>query len=81
MDAGRSAELTDAAVDHELQALFAVDPSPEFVARVQARVSGEPLRGDGGGRRSRWQPAASRWPSSPRSCSFKRARPSLSWAG
>ena len=39
MDDRRSADaLTDAALDRELEAALAVDPSPEFVARVRTRV-------------------------------------------
>jgi hypothetical protein len=34
--------MTDEAVDRELQVLLAVDPSPEFVARVRTRIANEP---------------------------------------
>ena len=34
--------LTDSALDREIDAALAVDPSPEFVARVRARIAGEP---------------------------------------
>jgi hypothetical protein len=48
MDADRSREsMTDAGVDRDIQALLAVDPSPEFVARVRTRIATEPQR-------SRW---------------------------
>jgi hypothetical protein len=43
MDAERSgAEMNDAALDRELRALLAVDPSPEFAARVRGRVAATP---------------------------------------
>jgi hypothetical protein len=43
MDAQRPGdEMTDAALDRELQAMLGVDPSPEFVARVRTRVAGLP---------------------------------------
>jgi len=43
MDTRRSADsLTDAALDRELQRALAVDPSPEFVARVRTRIASEP---------------------------------------
>ena len=43
MDADRSGDqVTEPAVDRELQALLAVEPSPEFVARVRARIAEEP---------------------------------------
>jgi hypothetical protein len=45
MDAERSgAAMNDAALDRELRALLAVDPSPEFVARVRGRVAAEPMQ-------------------------------------
>ena len=34
--------LTDDRLDREVQALFAIEPSPEFTARVRAAVAGEP---------------------------------------
>ena len=43
------AAMNDAAVDREIAALLAVDPSPEFLASVRARVAREP------------EPAAWRW--------------------
>ena len=36
--------LSDAALDRELEQAFAVDPSPEFVARVRARIVDEAPR-------------------------------------
>jgi hypothetical protein len=43
MDADRSGDqMTESAVDRELQAMLAVEPSPEFVARVRTRVASEP---------------------------------------
>jgi hypothetical protein len=43
MDADRSGDpLTDSAVDRDLRAMLAVDPSPEFVARVRTRIEQEP---------------------------------------
>ena len=45
MDADRAREaMTDAGIDREMQALLAVDPSPEFAARVRARIAVEPPR-------------------------------------
>ncbi len=41
MDDHRSAALTDAALDRDLEAALAVDPPPEFVARVRTRVQRE----------------------------------------
>ena len=42
MDDHRSADpLTDAALDRDLEAALAVDPSPELVARVRTRVQRE----------------------------------------
>jgi hypothetical protein len=35
-------QLTDAALDREIMALLASEPSPEFLARVRARVAEEP---------------------------------------
>jgi hypothetical protein len=42
MDAERRDEITDAALDRELQAMLGVDPSPEFVVRVRTRIADEP---------------------------------------
>ena len=36
---------TDASLDREIESLLAVDPSPEFVARVRTRVAQEPWPG------------------------------------
>ena len=45
MDAHRrDREMTDAALDRELQSLLDVDPSPAFVARVRAQIADEPQR-------------------------------------
>ena len=45
MDAERrGSEMTDRALDRELQSILAVDPSPEFVARVRTRIASEPQR-------------------------------------
>jgi hypothetical protein len=42
MDARRpGGEVTDSALDRELQAMLGADPSPEFVARARARVSSD----------------------------------------
>lgn len=43
MDGRRSHAMTDEALDRELAAAFAVDHSPEFLARVRSRVAGEPV--------------------------------------
>jgi hypothetical protein len=42
MDGRRPDALTDQALDRELTAAFAVDHSPEFLARVRARVAEAP---------------------------------------
>ena len=43
MDDHRSADaLTESAIDREIEIALAVDPSPEFVARVRARVASGP---------------------------------------
>jgi hypothetical protein len=42
MDAQRRDEMTDAALDRELQSLLGVEPSPGFVARVRTRIASEP---------------------------------------
>jgi len=45
MDAERrGSEMTDRALDRELQAILAVNPPPEFVARVRTRIASEPQR-------------------------------------
>jgi hypothetical protein len=47
MDADRHDALTDSAcgvIDGEIRATLAVDPSPEFVARVRTRIASEPPR-------------------------------------
>ncbi len=45
MDAERSGRaMTGAAIDREIQAALAVDPSPEFLARVRTRIAAEPPR-------------------------------------
>ena len=45
MDAERSSRaMTDTAIDREIQAALAVDPSPQFVARVRTRIAAEPAR-------------------------------------
>jgi len=41
MDAPRFDEMSDAALDRDLEALLAADPSPAFVAGVRARVAAE----------------------------------------
>ena len=43
MDAERPRRaMTGAAIDREIQAALAVDPSPEFLARVRTRIAAEP---------------------------------------
>lgn len=43
MDAERSGRaMTGAAIDREIQAALAVDPSPEFLARVRTHIAAEP---------------------------------------
>jgi len=47
MDADRRDAVTDSAcgvIDGEIRATLAVDPSPEFVARVRTRIASEPPR-------------------------------------
>ena len=39
---GRTDPLNDAALDQEIEALLAAEPSPDFVARVRSRVAEEP---------------------------------------
>jgi hypothetical protein len=41
MDAQRLDEMSDAALDRDLQALLAADPSPAFVARVRMQIAAE----------------------------------------
>ena len=41
MDAQRLDEMSDAALDRDLQALLAADPSPAFVARVRSQIAAE----------------------------------------
>ena len=41
MDAHRLDEMSDAALDRDLQALLAADPSPAFVARVRSAIAAE----------------------------------------
>jgi len=41
MDAQRLDEMSDAALDRDLQALLAADPSPAFVARVRMQVAAD----------------------------------------
>ena len=41
MDAPRFDEMSDAAIDRDLQALLADDPSPAFVARVRTQIAAE----------------------------------------
>ena len=46
MDAERSGrEMTGAPIDREIQAALAIDPSPEFLARVRTRIAAEPPGG------------------------------------
>jgi hypothetical protein len=40
---GRTDPLNDAAVDREIESLFEVDPSSDFVARVRSRVADESM--------------------------------------
>jgi len=47
--------VTDAALERDLESLLAVDPSPEFLARVRTRVAEEPASAS---RRFRWHVAA-----------------------
>jgi hypothetical protein len=37
--------MTGAAIDREIQAALAVDPSPEFLARVRTRIRGRAAEG------------------------------------
>jgi hypothetical protein len=39
---GRKDTLNDAALEHEIEALLSVEPSPGFVSRVRSRVAEEP---------------------------------------
>jgi hypothetical protein len=34
--------LNDSALEHEIESLLAIEPSPEFVARVRTRIANEP---------------------------------------
>jgi hypothetical protein len=43
MDGHRHDQVTDAALDREIESMLAVDPSPEFAARVRARVGEGPV--------------------------------------
>jgi len=74
--------LNDAALEQEVEALLAVQPSPDFVARVRSRVTEESMSAGWGGRwpiavvattvavavvgMLLWQPAKETAPSSPR---------------
>ena len=52
MDAKRpGGEMSDAALDRDLESMLAVDPSPDFTARVRTRVASE-------SHRSAWRGAA-----------------------
>jgi hypothetical protein len=44
MDERRLEPLTDAALDREIEAALAVEPSPEFLARVRLSLAAEPAR-------------------------------------
>ena len=46
--------LTDSSLDREIEAALAVDPSPEFLARVRTRVAAEPAK-------SAWRLFPARW--------------------
>ena len=50
MDGHRHDAVTDASLDREIESLLAVEPSPEFLARVRTRVAQEPEPARGGGR-------------------------------
>lgn len=45
MDGHTHGPLSDEALEREIEAALAVDPSPEFLARVRARVAAEDLDG------------------------------------
>jgi hypothetical protein len=45
MDGHRHDQVTDAALDREIESLLAVEPTPEFLARVRTRVAEEPAPG------------------------------------
>src|SRR5947208_16989703 len=47
----RTDEMTSSAIEREIAQALAVDPSPEFVARVRMRVASEPAP-----RRGWWMP-------------------------
>jgi hypothetical protein len=44
MDADQRPMIPDATIDRELQALLAIEPSPEFGARVRTRLGDDPVR-------------------------------------
>jgi hypothetical protein len=44
MDAHRSDALTDSAIDRKIQDLLAIEPSPDFAARVRAQIDVQPQR-------------------------------------
>jgi hypothetical protein len=52
---GRTDPLNDAALEHEIEALLAAEPSSDFLARVRSRVAEESMSG---GRGWRWPVAA-----------------------
>ena len=43
---GQQSPLSDRAIDRELEAALAIEPSPEFEARVRLRVAAEAQPGD-----------------------------------
>jgi len=47
MDPQRHDAITDPALDAEIRRALAVDPSPEFLARVRTRIADEPVSGSG----------------------------------
>jgi hypothetical protein len=44
MDGHRHQELSDEMIESEIEAALGVDPSPEFLPRVRARISGEQVQ-------------------------------------
>ena len=44
MDGHRHEGLSDEALEREIEAALGVDPSPEFLPRVRARIASEPVR-------------------------------------
>ena len=42
MDTRPTDPLTDSSLEHEIEGVLAVDPSPEFLARVRGRIASEP---------------------------------------